>query len=74
MSESKTEKKEGWMWIYGTTKWHYFIKPGMMSLCGKWMAVPIDLQQGNDDSPDNCKVCLRRLNALRLSGKAAGTA
>jgi len=67
MSEPKTENKEGWMWLSNTVKWHYFIKPGLVSLCEKWIAAPTELQQGNDDSPDNCKACMRKLDALRKS-------
>lgn len=51
---------EGWTWLYNATKWHYF-RDGY-SLCGKWMILgEQDYEQGNNDSPDNCKSCKRKL-------------
>jgi len=53
-------KKEGWTWLYNSKKWHYF-KDGM-SLCGKFMLLKSDkLEQGNDDSLDNCAICKKTL-------------
>lgn len=55
-----TKEPEGWTWLGNSRKWHYFV--GDRSLCRKWglFATP-KLQQGNDDSPDNCAECRRRL-------------
>jgi len=51
---------EGWGKCFGTPKWHYFVDG--RSLCRRFMLFgPTDLEQGNDDSPDNCKDCTKRL-------------
>ena len=67
---------EGWTWIIGSPKWHYIREN--MSLCNKWlMPGKPELEQGKNDSPDNCKACRRILekeNAKRQlteSGKKA---
>ena len=55
------DKNEGWGACHNTSKWHYFDTEGR-SLCRRFMLFgQQDLQQGNDDSPDNCKECVRRL-------------
>jgi len=52
--------REGWTWLVNTRKWHYFVKK--ISLCEKWMIIGNpDLEEGNDNSPDNCKVCQKKL-------------
>lgn len=51
---------EGWKWLANATKWHYF-RDGR-SVCGKWMNLGSgEFQQGNNDSPDNCKGCMNAL-------------
>jgi len=52
---------EGWGWLTNSRKWHYFVDG--KSLCGKWWAPWLrnDVEQGNNDSPDNCAECKRRL-------------
>ena len=56
---SKT--KEGWVNIIGSTRWHYIRES--RSLCGRWLYLGNDafLEQGNNDSPDNCAACRRKL-------------
>ncbi len=56
-----TEKeKEGWTWLINSTKWHYF--RNSRSLCGKFALLSsTSLEQGNDNSPDNCAPCKRAL-------------
>ena len=51
--------KEGWghPGHYQSRKWHYFREA--RSLCGKWMFTGV-LEQGSDDSPDNCASCKRK--------------
>jgi hypothetical protein len=53
---------EGWTWVHGSRKWHYFRQ--RRSLCGK-VALFIDptegYEQGNDDSDSNCTACKRVL-------------
>ena len=51
-------KKEGWGYAVDG-KWHYF-RDGM-SLCGKIGFYNGETEQGNDDSPDNCKSCRNKL-------------
>ena len=65
---------EGWGWLIlagswsGTKKWHYFVDG--KSLCGKYMTLgQIELEQGNDDSPDNCAECRRRLLKRKENAK-----
>ena len=56
-----SEVREGWAMVMYSRKWHYFGKDGR-SLCrgfGNFGSVP--LSQGNDDSPDNCAMCKRKL-------------
>jgi hypothetical protein len=53
-----TETNEGWGWPIRTKKAHYF-KNGV-SLCGKW-GFGGAVEQSNDNSPDNCKACRKKL-------------
>lgn len=52
---------EGWAWLFGCgEKWHYFVN--QESLCGKYIKFTKGgLEQGNDNSPDNCKACRKKL-------------
>ncbi len=53
-------KKEGWTYLLNSPKWHYF--RGGRSLCGRFLLLGNpELEQGNENSPDNCKGCLRKL-------------
>jgi hypothetical protein len=62
------EKKEGWTWLINSTKWHYF--KDRQSLCGKFLLLGnIELEQGNDNSPDNCKACIKKLEKIREGRK-----
>lgn len=59
---------EGWKWLMNATKWHYFVDHE--SLCGRWGTFTMDaLEQGNDNSPDNCKMCRRKLKARQANQK-----
>jgi len=54
------ENKEGWTWLINSRKWHYFVNG--RSLCGKFMLFSIPkLEQGNNNSPDNCMACRKKL-------------
>jgi hypothetical protein len=56
-----TAAKEGWTWIIGQRKWHFILESGR-SICGRfWMPGNPELEQGNDDSADNCVACRRKL-------------
>lgn len=56
---------EGWNWLYNTPKWHYFVDG--TSLCKRWLlfSIPEKMEQGNDNSPDNCKLCRKKLQTRR---------
>jgi hypothetical protein len=53
--------KEGWGYLQnvGSNKWHYFKDDGR-SLCGRFMNLSSRLEQGNDESPDNCAACRKK--------------
>ena len=54
--------REGWTWILGSRKWHYF-RAGK-ALCGQFLLLSsAGLQMGGDDSPDNCALCRKRLKS-----------
>lgn len=51
---------EGWKWLVNAPKWHYF-REGR-SLCGRWLTFSNSgFEQGNLESPDNCKACVKKL-------------
>jgi hypothetical protein len=52
--------KGGWTFIIGSPKWHYIVDH--RSLCGRWLMLGSPkLEQGLNNSPDNCKECRKRL-------------
>lgn len=55
------QRAEGWTWLFNATKWHYFV--GNRSLCGRWINYGHKREQGNNDSPDNCAACRKKLAA-----------
>ena len=63
-------EQEGWTWLTNSRKWHYF-KGSRRSLCGRFllMGKMDDLEEGNDDSPDNCAACRRKLAKIREGHK-----
>jgi len=50
--------KEGWGWPLASRVAHYF-RNGQ-SLCRRWMYFG-ELEQGKDNSPDNCGTCRKKL-------------
>lgn len=59
---------EGWYWPANLRKAHYFVN--FKSLCGRYMCFnKTDLEQGKDDSPDNCAECKRRLKKRKEKEK-----
>jgi hypothetical protein len=58
MSDYKIEIAKGWGWPQISRKAHYF--EGGRSLCGKMLYTGL-LEQGNDESQDNCAECKKRL-------------
>jgi hypothetical protein len=53
----------GWGWPANSRKAHYF-HDGFRSLCMKWMYSG-QVEQGKDESIDNCAECMKRLAVLR---------
>ena len=54
--------KEGWTYLYNSKKWHYFTSERNTSLCNKFMLLALpELEQGNDESLDNCASCKKAL-------------
>jgi len=49
---------EGWGWPGLSRKAHYFVNS--ISLCCHW-AYTGPLEQGKDNSPDNCAACRKKL-------------
>jgi len=59
-----TELFEGWSWLIGSRKWHYI--RNKKTLCKRYMILGNPkLEQGNDNSPDNCKECIKKLTKER---------
>ena len=59
-------EKEGWGFPSNSRKAHYFVDK--RSLCGKWLFFG-ELEQGNDDSSDNCTACKKALQKRRAKAK-----
>lgn len=56
-------KVEGWTWHIGGRKWHYY--RDYRAVCGGMMLLvhPSEgYQLGNDESPDNCAACKRKIS------------
>lgn len=56
----KAEMNEGWLWLYNSTKWHYFVDN--KSICKKFALFASSgrkFEIGNDNSKDNCTTCRR---------------
>jgi hypothetical protein len=60
MTTAKVERKAGWNWIHNSRKWHYFGTNGIAA-CGGYaiLGSNADAITGGDDSPDNCKKCMK---------------
>jgi hypothetical protein len=60
--------KEGWTFLWNSPKWHYF-REGR-SLCGRFLLLgKPELGGGNEQSPDNCKGCLRKIQKERAKSE-----
>lgn len=55
--------KQGWARPLNASKFHYFVKGD--SLCGHWMFLGRDFEPDEYESTDDCRVCRRRLNAIK---------
>lgn len=64
MKKLNEELKEGWCHLINSTKWHYFVDH--RSLCGRWLCLSLSgLEQGNDNSSENCNACRIKLTKLK---------
>ena len=71
MTPQFKEPREGLGFPLRSQKAHYFTEDGR-SLCGKWGFYHGSVEQGNDDSADNCTACkkaLQRRKAKEASNK-----
>ena len=60
-------EKEGWGFSPQISrKWHYFVNG--MSLCRKIGLYRGQLEQGNDESNDNCTACKKLLQKRKAKG------
>lgn len=67
-----TDKREGWTHLYNAYKWHYF--RNYESLCKKWMILSdAALEQGMNQSPDNCAMCMRKILGEQNANRTALT-
>ena len=58
---------QGWYYVMNSPKWHYF-KDDTRSICGRWWVPALNeksLEDDKDESPDNCKGCLKKVRTLR---------
>jgi len=65
------EPKEGWAFVnygYGVTRKAHYIGENCRSLCGRYIWIG-PVEQGNDNSSDNCAICKRKLKKLREKEK-----
>ncbi len=71
--DTETPGREGWGFPVSSKKAHYFIiKPGTVmgnSLCMNWGFYAGPTEQGNDDNPDNCISCRKKLKAIQETNK-----
>ncbi len=65
-----------WVWDRpkDSGKWHIFRTLGLRSLCGKWLSSDPDSDHVEGDGlivagKNDCKKCVRELNAIRLMSK-----
>jgi hypothetical protein len=64
----KKRVKNGWGFPWLARKAHYFVNG--QSLCRRWVFGGL-LEQENDESPDNCKTCIKLLKKERENKKNA---
>lgn len=58
----------GWARPASASKWHYFPAGEPRSLCMQWALVG-ERDDSDDDSPQNCASCRRKVKALRRAGQ-----
>lgn len=60
-SDEPEPRHAGWGFPVAARKAHFFEQGVSVSLCGNWLFTgPVEPQTGNS-SPDDCKVCLKKL-------------
>jgi len=60
--------KEGWGFPLNSKKAHYFVDG--RALCGKWLFFG-NLEEGNDNSPDNCTACKKAVERRKTKEATA---
>lgn len=62
---------EGWQWLQGARKFHFFRKNEARSLCGGWMRFAGSSHTVADDTDvvgaDDCAACTRKLGKVRIA-------
>ncbi len=54
--------KEGWTWLFNSTKWHFFNRETGRSICGRFLLLGIpELKEFSERSPDDCALCWRKI-------------
>lgn len=62
----------GWGWAFNARKAHFYVNG--LSLCGRWVIFGgSGLELGNDNSPDNCATCKKKLAAKKEREKRNGS-
>ena len=69
---AEAEQWEGWAIVQGSGQYHYFASGDNegFSLCGKFQVngKSQSLEMGNDNSPNNCSPCRKKLKFYRSVG------
>ncbi|MCX9083198.1 MAG: hypothetical protein OIN87_00165 [Candidatus Methanoperedens sp.] len=68
MNPQFNKPRKGWGFPLNSKKAHYFVDG--RSLCGKWMFFGV-LEQGNDNSLDNCTACKKALLNEKVKKKTS---
>lgn len=63
--QARSIQLKGWGWPGASKKAHYYNNDAR-SLCGKWIYTGV-LEEGNDNSSDNCAECKKRLQKNNTS-------
>lgn len=61
MPETEAKPKYGWTWPLNMKQAHYYKEGDSVSLCGRVLYLGHLFELGNDQSPDNCVQCKKKL-------------
>ncbi|KNC93629.1 hypothetical protein [Trabulsiella odontotermitis] len=62
------KRNAGWARPVNASKHHYFKEDEVTSICGRWMLFSDIREPDTFESPDDCKECRKRVNALAVRG------